>query len=306
MTPDVTIVMPAWRPRPGWLRAAVESVLAQRGCDVELLVVDDGSPEPVANALRDVGDARVRLVRVKHGGAAAARNAGTERATAAFIRFVDADDVLELDSTARLLGRIDGRADTVSYGATVVCDQHLRPLGTLSSSLDGDVAVACLLGRFHVRHVSMVFPRAVVDRAGGWTSGFSVSEDWDFTLRALEHATVRSDSLPATYYRRHGHSRTGAASVAAGEDDRRLIIERFLERHPDLRGTSVERDAFTEMHLDRALAYAHIGETRLALERVARGARGSPGRALVTGARVLRRGVRQMPVARRGRPDARS
>jgi hypothetical protein len=133
----------------------------------------------------------------------------------------------------------------------------------------------------------MLFPRSLVAQTGGWAEGFAVSADWDFVLRALEHATVRSDTAVASFYRRHGGSAQGSASVAAGEEARRLVIRRFFERHADLRGSSLERQAYVEADLDRALAYAAAGDRRLALSRLARAGRRSPARALRAAVHVL-------------------
>jgi GT2 family glycosyltransferase len=277
MTPHVTLAMATWRPQPDWLRDAVASALDQRDCLFELVVVDDGSPEPVADLLSGFDDhPRLRVVRIEHGGTAAARNAGIEHARGRLIRFLDADDVLEPHSTARLAALVGERDDLIAYGATVVCDESLRPLRTIASELEGNVVVPCLLGRFAVRHVSMLFPRRVVELAGPWIGGFHVSEDWDFVLRALEHGEARADASTATYYRRHGASRTGAAGVAAGEDDRERVIRRFFERNPERRGTRLERSAFAAAHLDRAAAYAAEGARRAAAERLARAARLAP------------------------------
>lgn len=92
--------MPVWRSREDWLRAAVDSALAQRDCDLELIVVDDGCERPVAELLADVDDRRLRVRRVPHGGVSAARNAGLAAAGGDWIRYVDGDDVLT--ATARL------------------------------------------------------------------------------------------------------------------------------------------------------------------------------------------------------------
>ncbi len=295
MSAEVTLAMAAWRPRVDWLRAAVESALGQRGCELELLLVDDGSPEPVAPLVEDVGDPRLRVVRIEHAGEAAAKNAAIEHARTPYIRFVDCDDVVEADSTARLLALVAGREDVVAYGSTVVCDAELRPLRTISSTLEGDVVEACLLGRFDARHVSMVFPLPLVRRAGGWSTSFEASADWDFTIRVLEHATVRADPNVATYYRRHGESIMGLASVALGEADRLRMVEGFFERHPELRGSRLERRAMLELRADRALAYAHAGEPLRAFQRLAQAARLSPRRGLALLPSLLR------TLARRGR-----
>lgn len=293
MTPDVTLAMAAWRPDGAWLREAVASALGQRGCTVEVVVVDDGSPDPVAGFLAGLVDPRLRVVRIEHGGTAAARNAGIAEAQGRLIRFLDADDVLDLESTARLAALIGQRDDVIAYGSTVVCDELLRPTATIASDLEGDVVVPCLLGRLRVRHVSMVFPRRVVERAGPWVGGFEISEDWDFVLRAVEHAVVRRDPATATYYRRHGRSRTGAADVEAGERDRARVIERYLERHPEHRGARLERAARAAADLDRASAYAAAGAAGTAVHRLARAAGSEPRAAASLAARLAAREVRR-------------
>jgi len=288
VTPDVTLVMPVWRPRVDWFRHAVESALAQEDCLCELVVVDDGNDEPVDALLSGVSDGRVSVVRVRHGGQAAACNAGIDRARGRYVRFVDADDALEPGSTARLLRLAAGRDDVISYGFTVVCDAELEPRRTIASLLEGDVVEACLLGRFDVRHESLLFPQRVIALAGNWADGFAVSADWDFTLRALEHAAVRLDPEPATFYRRHGESMTGVASVAAGEADRLRIVERFFERHPGLRGKRLERRAYASLYRDSAVAYAHLRNPRSALDRLVRSGRQEPLRAIATLPRLVR------------------
>ena len=242
--------MPAWRPRPDWLREAVLSALDQRGADVELLVVDDGSLEPVADMLRDIDDPRLRLVRVAHGGVSHARNAGIEAAAGDYLRFIDCDDVIDPVSTARLLGLAAGADDVIAYGATLFCTADLLPVWKMVTRLEGEVTTDCLLGRFAVRPQALLFPRAVIDRVGGWDSGFEVSEDWDFVIRALEHATVRGSNEVATYYRKHGggeHTDLDAGALGA-----RRVISRYFERHPDQRGTRLERQANASIHAQAA------------------------------------------------------
>ena len=225
--------MPAWRPRRDWLRLAVTTALGQRGCDLELLVVDDGSPTPVALLLADIADPRLSVIRVEHGGVSRARNAGIDAAGGDFVRFVDADDAYEPGSTARLVGLCRGERLALAYGATVFCDERLRPQWKMTSSLEGDVAEQALLARFFVRPQSVLMTRELVHRTGPWDSSFTVSEDWDYLVRALERAPAYGERATATLYRRHA----GAASddVTAGMEGARRVAERYFERNPDRR-----------------------------------------------------------------------
>lgn len=90
----VSVVMPVYRPDRGVL-AAARSVLAQSWSDVELIVVDDGSPAEFRDLFAAVAelDRRVRIVRADaNGGTYAARNLGLDAARGTYVTFHDADD----------------------------------------------------------------------------------------------------------------------------------------------------------------------------------------------------------------------
>jgi hypothetical protein len=255
----VSLIMPVWRPRPDWLLAAVKSALGQRGSTIELVVVDDGCPDPVASLLAGLDDGRLRVIRIEHGGTSSARNAGFAASRGGWIRFVDGDDVLDLDSTAHLL-ELAGGSRVIAYGATVSCDEELRPASKMVCDLQGSVVHACLLNRFDVTLPSLLFPRAIVERVGEWDSTIAVCQDWDFVLRALEHAPVRGDQRTALFYRRHPGSASAGAlgspeSLRLAEEGMRSTISRYFERHPSERGTAIERKALGQIELVMALSH---------------------------------------------------
>ena len=283
----VSFIMPIWRPRADWLRQSIESVLAQRGCEFELIIVDDGNLSPVEGLLGWLEDRRVSILCTPHGGASQARNAGLRVATGSQIRFVDADDVLEAGSTARLQTLIGKSSETIAYGTTLSCDEHLRGLSRrYQSTLEGDVSKQYLLGEFEVRHLSMLFPRAIIECTGEWSSDFAVSADRDFVQRALEHGVVRGEQAIATFYRRHGLSIQGQADIAAGEAAALKVVARYIERHPHEAGSRLHRKAIANIFLDRARAFAHVGMFGSAFGRTLKAAPYAPVRASRTAARI--------------------
>ena len=249
----VSLVMPAWNPNPMWFRQAVRSALGQEGCDIELIVVDDGSDTPVAEILDGIEDNRMKLLRVPHGRASRARNAGIEAARGDYFRFIDCDDVVLADSTAHLLA-LAGDDDVVAYGATLACDEELRPLALIASSLQGRAAETCLLNRFATTIHSLLFPRRVVEEIGRWEPSIVVSEDWDFALRAFERVPVRGDRRIATHYRTH--SAMLSRNAEEGIRGYRLVVDRYFERHAEQRGGKLHRRAIVLFHLFAAVQLA--------------------------------------------------
>jgi hypothetical protein len=261
------MIMPVWQPKREWLLEAVESVLGQRHCELELIVVDDGNEQPVEHLLSELDDPRLRLLRVPHGGPYRARNAGLAAARGDLIRFVDCDDVCLLDSTARLM-RLMRDGEVITYGATLFCDERLQPVWKMACHVQGPAVESCLLSRFQVRIVSMLFPRRVIDAVGQWDPEFGVSGDWDYVLRALEHAPVRGDDRVASCYRRHTGSVTG--NIAAGEAGAHRTVSRYFERHPEQRGTRLERRVKATLEARAARVRGTNGQPGASLRRLSR------------------------------------
>ncbi|HEX5258783.1 MAG TPA: glycosyltransferase [Sphingomicrobium sp.] len=289
----VSFIMPVWRPKPDWLRDAIKSVLAQRDCELELIIVDDGNPTPVHDLLGWLDDPRVRLLRAEHGGPSNARNLGIAAAKGSQFRFVDADDVLEAGSTARLQKLIGGADDVIAYGTTLSCDEQLRPIARrYESTLEGDVSQRCLLGEFDVRHFSMLFPRAIVETIGEWSLDFPVSSDRDFIQRATEHGRVRGERAIASYYRRHALSIQGQADIASGEAAALKVIACYIQRHPEKHGSKLHRRAIANTLLNRAKAYEDVGSYAVAFSRLAKAAPYAPRLASRAAAGMMWRRVR--------------
>ena len=145
-------------------------------------------------------------------------------------------------------------AAAASSGASAPEDERLRPVSTVATQLQGRVAEDCLLNRFDTTLHSLLFPRRVVEAIGPWEPSIRVSEDWDYALRAFEHAPVRGDTHVATYYRTH----PGMLSrdVEHGIDGYRRVVERYFERHPEQRGSELHHGAEMRFHLFAAVQLA--------------------------------------------------
>ncbi|MBM2621454.1 glycosyltransferase [Actinoplanes sp. LDG1-06] len=98
----VTIVVPAYNEEMT-IGPAVRSLARSVHPGVEVLVVDDGSTDGTADAVREIGLKNVRIVRIPNGGKANALNAGVRLSRNELIVMVDADTVVEAEAVHRLV-----------------------------------------------------------------------------------------------------------------------------------------------------------------------------------------------------------
>lgn len=117
--PIISIVVPMYRCEQT-VAACIRSILSQSAPELELIAVDDGSPDRAAVIVREFAeaDARVRVLSQKNGGVSRARNAGIEAACGEYVLFVDADDELPEDAVKTLLEAAKEKPDIVRFGYT--------------------------------------------------------------------------------------------------------------------------------------------------------------------------------------------
>lgn len=98
-TPVVSIIVPIYNSKK-YLRECMDSVLKQTLKEIEVILVDDGSTDGSSELCDELArkDGRIKVIHQPNGGAAAARNAGIDRASGKWLGFVDSDDYIAIDT----------------------------------------------------------------------------------------------------------------------------------------------------------------------------------------------------------------
>lgn len=214
-SPLVSVVIPCHR-HLAQLPEALASVLSQ-SIPVEVIVVDDGSPED----LRDVvaGWPTVRLLERPRAGVSAARNAGLDACRGEYVLFLDADDHLlpgalraglqclsGHPSAGYAFGRYRFIREDGSYGGEPGMPPPRRPtyLELVRRNYIG------MLG-------TVLFRTDVVRELGGFRCGLVVAEDYDLLLRAARtHPVIGHEVLVAEYRRYATSASADAERMLAG------------------------------------------------------------------------------------------
>jgi glycosyltransferase involved in cell wall biosynthesis len=231
----ISVVIPLFNKAPH-IRRAIDSVLGQTFRDFEVVVVDDGStdggPERVGG-----GDGRIRLVRQRRAGAAAARNAGIRAARGRLIAFLDADDSYNpgfLGEILRLAARYPAAG---AYGTSleVVREDGTRRLWR-SSALRRARAEDVLIGDYFgavldgpvISASSSAVPARVFERVGLFPEGVELGEDLDMWMRIGARFPIALSGYVGAVYHREAANRTDNGRIRGVEYELVRTGERLL------------------------------------------------------------------------------
>lgn len=233
--PRVSVVVPIFNVE-SWLPQCLDSILAQTYRNLEIILVDDGSPDRSGEICDQYAkkDSRIRVIHQQNRGASAARNRGLEAATGEWISFIDSDDWIETDFYETLLQAAQ------SYNADVVCCGFHCAEGSilrdaLITVLEGKELLYQLLERkygapslcnklFHSTLKSSLKNREDIQLNEDFAANYEVckkAERMVFVGRALYHYTTR---------------KTGCVKGYTPEDNRtavELAVERAEQERRD-------------------------------------------------------------------------
>jgi glycosyltransferase involved in cell wall biosynthesis len=115
--PKISVVIASYN-HEKYVRAAIESVLAQSFRDLEILVTDDGSVDRTVAEVQAIADPRLSLVALpRNGGACAAINASIRRASGEYVAIQNSDDVFLPGKLAKQVHYLDAHADVAAVFA---------------------------------------------------------------------------------------------------------------------------------------------------------------------------------------------
>jgi glycosyltransferase involved in cell wall biosynthesis len=251
--PLVSVVIPAHNGGM-LLREAVDSALAQSYiAPTEVVIVDDGSTEPIEPFLAEVAD-RVRIVRQPNAGTAAARNRGIREARGEYVAFLDQDDLWDRDKLTRQIPKFaDAEIALVHGGARFVnTDGDVTSIELADPSLD----THALLTACRLAVQTAVVRLSVFDELGGFDESLSGADDWDMWIRIVDRFKVTADPDPLATIRVHPGNQSRNAELMYAS------ARRVMVKHKHIHGTcaSCQRALRQADRANRAAYYGRVRE----------------------------------------------
>jgi hypothetical protein len=232
----LSVLLPVYN-GAAFLRAALDSVLAQTFRDFELLVIDDGSSDGSAEIAASFADSRVRLLRHERNlGLARTLNAGLEAARSPLVARQDADDLSHPERLARQVAFLDAHPEIALLGTQGwAIDETGRRSGDLDKPCDPAGIAWLMMFDNAFLHTSVVFRRDVVLGLGGYDPAFVYCQDYELWSRLLR--AHRAANLPdrLVLSRLHG----GSMTETVQKDHERQTIEVMTRGQVAALGTSV-------------------------------------------------------------------
>lgn len=214
--PTVSVIVPVYKVEK-FIAATIESILNQTFSDLEVIVVDDESPDRSAEICRQYKDDRIKIISQKNRGLAGARNTGIRHAQGKFIALLDSDDLWAATKLEKHLHHLEQNPEVgISFSRSAFIDEEGNFLGTYQMPKLKDIDVPHLMCRNPIGNGSAPVIRREVFDAIQFTETlyeepevfyfddrFRQSEDIECWIRIALQTNWKIEGIPEalTYYR---------------------------------------------------------------------------------------------------------
>lgn len=229
----VSVIMPCFNASL-FIGESIESVLKQSHTQFELIIVNDGSTDDSEVIIKSFLDERIQYYHIPNVGQCKASNFGLSKAKGDYIKFFDADDVMNDTHIECLLKVLNGSQADIAFGAW-------------ARFYDGEISNAPFINEPHWQDAKpldwikatmnslydmmpgwiWLIPKKLIERVGGWDERLSLNNDFEFSIRLVINSSSVIFSPGSTIYYRSGNSNT-LSSVNSEETYRAAILSAQL------------------------------------------------------------------------------
>ncbi|GAB1538522.1 hypothetical protein NUACC21_11840 [Scytonema sp. NUACC21] len=181
----VSVIIPVYKAEK-YIAATVQSALDQTYKNIEILIIDDGSPDRSIEICQQFTDPRIRIIRQKNRGLPGARNTGIRHAKGDYLTLLDADDLWLPEKLEKHLQHLENSPGVgVSFSRSAFIDDDGKPLGIYQMPQISGITPAIVLCRNPISNGSAaVIRREVFEAIKFQDNLYGIVEDFYFDERS--------------------------------------------------------------------------------------------------------------------------
>ena len=222
-----------------YLAESLESALAQRWENKEIIIVDDGSVDNSLEIAKSFESDILKVFSQENLGVCKARNSCFEKCGGDYIQYLDADDLLhpeKISAQMEYLEKNNADDKRMVYGKSEIFDRNidvLFPYPDMNNTMRGesfenpyDLLNAMFLRNSAVQPFAWLTPRTLIEASGGWDEELIINTDGEFFSRVLRNASgaYYVDSSIG-YYRMLRDSQSKQRDAAQYESEYRSLVK---------------------------------------------------------------------------------
>ncbi len=231
----ISVIIPVYKVREKFLRCCVESVLEQSYRNIEVMLVDDGSPDNCGKICDEYAkkDCRVKVIHTENYGVSSARNTALNECNGNYVTFVDSDDYIGKDYLFHLYDAMQKTgSECVICGCFTVDEYKIYNSEDIKKKVvDREQAVNDLLYMkrpFHVIEVTAVWASLYTMKSLDsirFNQEMSIGEDFEFKYKVFKDiSNITYISVQDYYYMVHENS-----AMRKGFDRKNIAVIGCLE-----------------------------------------------------------------------------
>lgn len=194
--PKVSIVMPVYN-GANYMREAIDSALSQTYKNIEIIVINDGSPDDgeTEKIALSYGD-KIRYIYKENGGSSSALNIGIKNMTGDYFSWLSHDDLYTPDHIEKMVAHID---EKIKDKQVIVCgmsliDENGNPIFYPVKRLNGKMSHVDMMKNFRngmgINGCCIIIPKKIIDESGYFDESLTYVNDGDYWHRLVLNGCV--------------------------------------------------------------------------------------------------------------------
>lgn len=242
----VSVIIPVYKAEK-YIAATLQSVLEQTYKTIEVLIIDDGSPDRSVEVCQQFTDPRIRIIRQENRGLSGARNTGIHQAKGDYLAFLDPDDLWLPEKIEKHVEHLNSSPTVgISFSRSAFIDEEGQPLGIYQMPRLTDITPEQVICRNPISNGSAaVFRKEVFeaikyqDNIHGYVEDFyfderfRLSQDIECWIRIALQTPWQTEGIPEALTLYRVNSEGLSASLLTKLESLEKVIEKTSTYAPE-------------------------------------------------------------------------